>query len=43
MALMKQSLPSVNHEQFPMQMTYKHNKWIEILAEGDFPPNLLWS
>ena len=23
-----QSLPSVNHEQFPMQMTHKHNKWL---------------
>ena len=34
----KQCLPSVNHEQFPMQMTHKHNKWLQILAEGDFPP-----
>ena len=39
----KQSLPSVNHEQFPMQMTHKHNKWLQILAQEDFPPKLLWS
>ena len=38
-----QSLPSVNHEQFPMQMTHKHNKWLQILAEKDFRPKLLWS
>ena len=38
-----QSLPSVNHEQFPMQMTHKHNKWLQILAQEDFPPKLLWS
>ena len=23
-----QSLPSVNHEHFPMQMTHKYNKWL---------------
>ena len=40
---MKQCLPSVKHEQFPMQMIYKHNKWLQILAEGDFPPKLLCS
>ena len=39
----KQCLPSVNHEQFPMQMIHKQNKWLQILAEGDFPPKLLWS
>ena len=26
-----------------MQITHKHNKWLQILAEGDFPPKLLWS
>ena len=38
---MKQCLQSVNHEQFPMQMTQnnKNNKWLEIL---DFQPKLLW-
>ena len=38
---MKQCLQSVNHEQFPIQMTQdnKHNKWLEIL---DFQPKLLW-
>ena len=36
-------LPSVNHEQFPMQMTHKHNKWLQILAQEDFPSKLLWS
>ena len=37
---MKQCLQSVNHEQFPVQMTQdnKHNKWYEIL---DFQPKLL--
>ena len=37
---MKQCLQSVNHEQFPIQMTRdnKHNKWLEIL---DFQPKLL--
>ena len=37
---MKQCLQSVNHEQFPSQMTQnnKHNKWLEIL---DFQPKLL--
>ena len=25
-----------------MQMTHKHNKWLQILAEEDFPPKLLW-
>ena len=39
----KQCLPSVNHEQFLMQMTHKHNKWLQILAQEDFPPKLLWS
>ena len=24
-------------------MKHKHNKWLQILAEGDFPPKLLWS
>ena len=39
----KQCLRSVNHEQFPMQMTQnnKHNKWLEMLASRDFPPKLL--
>ena len=34
-------LQSVNHKQFPIQMTQdnKHNKWLEIL---DFQPKLLW-
>ena len=32
----KQCLPSVNHEQFPMQLTHKHNKWLQILAKGRF-------
>ena len=27
-------LPSVNHEQFPMQMTQKHNKWLQIPLPG---------
>ena len=38
---MKQCLQSVNHEQFPIQMTQnsKHNKWLEIF---DFQPKLLW-
>ena len=26
-----------------MQMTHKHNKWLQILAQEDFPPKLLWS
>ena len=40
----KQCLRSVNHEQFPMQMTQtnKHSKWLQILAEEDFAPKLLW-
>ena len=38
-----ESLPSVNHEQFPTQMTHKHNKWLQILAQKDFTPKLLWS
>ena len=37
-----QSLPSVNHEQFPMQMIHKHNKWLQVLAHEDFTPKLLW-
>ena len=41
---LKQSLPSVNHEQFPMQMapSEKTTKWLQILAQEDFPPKLLW-
>ena len=31
----------MNHEQFSMQKTHKHNKWLQILAEEDFPPKLL--
>ena len=31
-----QSLPLVNHEQFLMQMTHKHNKWLQIVAQEDF-------
>jgi len=40
----KQCLPSVNHEQFPIQMTQncKHSKCLQILAEEDFPFELLW-
>ena len=38
-----ESLPSGTHEQFPMQMTHKHNKWIQVLDQEDFPPKLLWS
>ena len=26
-----------------MQMTHKHNKWLQVLAQEDFPPKLLWS
>ena len=26
-----------------MQLTHKHDKWLQILGEGDFPPKLLWS
>ena len=39
----KQCLPSVNHEQFPIQMTQncKHSKCLQILAEKDFPLKLL--
>ena len=39
------NLRSVNHEQFPMQMTHitKHNKWLQILAGEDSPPKPLWS
>ena len=34
---MKQSLQSVNYEQFPIQMTQdnKHNKWLEINIDID--------
>ena len=34
----------MNHEQFPIEMTQnsKHNKWLEMLADKDFPPKLLW-
>ena len=40
----KQCLPSVNHEQFPIQITQncKHSKCLQILAEEDFPLKLLW-
>ena len=40
----KQCLPSMNHEQFPIQMTQncKHSKCLQILAEEDFPLKLLW-
>ena len=40
----KQCLPSVNHEQLPIQMTQycKHSKCLQILAEEDFPLKLLW-
>ena len=38
---MKQCLRSVNHEQFPMQMT-QNNKWQKILAGKDFPTKLVW-
>ena len=40
---MKQCLLSVNHEQFPIQMTQncKHSKYLQILAEKDFPLKLL--
>ena len=39
----KQCLPSVNREQFPIQMTqnWKHSKCLQILAEKDFPLKLL--
>ena len=39
------NLRSVNHEQFPMQMTHitKHPKWLQILAGEDSPPKPLWS
>ena len=42
--IVKKCLRSVNHKQFPMQMTQnsKRNKWLEILAGEDFPPKLLW-
>ena len=38
----KQCLPSVNHEQFTIQMTQncKHTKCLQILAEEDFPLKL---
>ena len=38
-----QCLSSVNHEQFPMQMTQNcmHSKWLQILAEEDFTLKLL--
>ena len=40
----KQCLPSVNHEQFTIQMTQncKHTKCLQILAEEDFLLKLLW-
>ena len=25
-----------------MQMTHKHKKWLQVLAQEDFPPKLLW-
>ena len=34
----KQCLRSVNHEQF-LQMTHKHNEWLQILAQEDFHRN----
>ena len=24
-------------------MTHKHNNWLQILAQDDFPPKLIWS
>ena len=33
----------MNHEQFPTQMTHKDNKWLQILAQEDFTPKLIWS
>ena len=38
----KQCLPSVNHEQFPIQMTQNstHSKCLKMLAEEDFPLKL---
>ena len=24
-------------------MTHKHNKWLQILGQEDFPPKLVWS
>ena len=40
----RQCLRSVNHEQFPMQVTQnsKHNKWLEILVGENLPPKVLW-
>ena len=42
-SFVKQYLPLVNHEQIPMQMTHKHNKWLKILAQKEFPPKLFGS
>ena len=39
----KRCLPSVNNQQFPVQMTHKHNKCLQILTHEDFPPKHLWS
>jgi len=41
----KQCLRLVKHEQFPMQMTcteQQAQQVVEILADEDFPPKLLW-
>ena len=38
--LWNKCLQSVNHDQFPMQMTHKHNKWLQILTQEDFPRKL---
>ena len=38
--LWNKCLQSVNHDQFPMQMTHKHNKWLQILTQEDFAPKL---
>ena len=33
----------VNESHSPNCVTHKHNKWLQILAQEDFPPKLLWS
>jgi len=30
----------MKHDQFPMQMTHKHNKRLQILTQEDFPQKL---
>ena len=35
--LWNKCLQSVNHDQFPMQMTHKHNKCLQIPIQEDFP------